>query len=70
VPPAGSSWKTSSPARICFASIARASAASSTTEPREVLMRYAPGRMAARNSAFTRCFVSAVAETLTVTASA
>ena len=45
-------------------------AASSTTDPREVLMRYAPGRIAARNSAFTRCLVSALAATLMVTASA
>ena len=67
--PAGSFWKTSSPARIPFSSTARFNAASSTTEPREVLMRYAPGRIAARNSAPTRCFVSALAATLIETAS-
>jgi hypothetical protein len=69
VPPAGSLAKTSSPARIFFSRTACSSAASSTTEPREVLIRYAPGRIAARNSAFTSCFVSAFAATLTDTAS-
>ena len=67
--PAGSFWKTSSAARMPRSRTAFSSAASSTTEPREVLMRYAPGRIAARNSAFTRCLVSAFAATLTLTAS-
>ena len=69
VAPAGSPWKTSSPTRSFLSATACASAVSSTTEPREVLMRYAPGFIAPRNSAFTRCFVSAVAATLIVTMS-
>ena len=67
--PAGSFSNTSRPARSFFSRTACSSAASSTTDPRDVLMRYAPGRIAARNSAFTRCLVSAVEATLTETAS-
>ena len=48
---------------------APASAASSTTSPREVLMRNAPGRIRARRAASIRCRVSGVDGQCRVTAS-
>ena len=59
VPEPGSSANTSRPARTWPASSAASSAASSTTSPREVFTRIAPGFIAARKSASTRFLVSA-----------
>ncbi len=70
VPVDGSSTYTSRPARSPFASIAANSAASSTTSPREVLMKVAPSLMAAKKSAPSMPRVLALRATWTLTTSA
>jgi hypothetical protein len=64
----GSCSHTSSAAPAsCFFSSARASARSSTTGPREVLMRIAVGFMRLKNFSPIRCRVSALSSVCTET---